>query len=243
MDKLLGLRSSSEPHNNHQTPVNKKRTFSPHQPLFSLFLFPHFGVQGQQRWGKKRSICCQIRSGCQIVVPHTHTHTHYHPQHSSQNNEKNSVQQKQGGIEWEPEGLSWWSGREELVVEGSDVLSGSKFWYVCWVVCGGGCGEGSSLILNEHHARCLLPEPGLRLGGGGDQLHHHLFACGHIDSSQAVGSDMTAGYVWARLPAWFLHRQRRWGWWLGETLWVCLVFHRANTHAPIYQINEMKSRR
>lgn len=33
----------------------------------------------------------------------------------------------------------------------------------------------------------------------GDQLHH-FFARGHIDSSQAVGSDMTAGYVWAWLP-------------------------------------------
>lgn len=28
---------------------------------------------------------------------------------------------------------------------------------------------------------------------------------------------------------------------LRETLWVCLAFHRANTHTPIYQINEIKS--
>lgn len=53
-----------------------------------------------------------------------------------------------------------------------------------------------------------------------DQFHHFFFfyfACGHIDSSQAVGSDMTAGYVWASLPGWFPH-----GWRPNVCVCVCM---------------------
>ncbi len=59
-------------------------------------------------------------------------------------------------------------------------------------------GMRSSLILNERLARLFAARA--RSPIEGDQLHHQFFARGHIDSSQAVGSDMTAGYVWAWLP-------------------------------------------
>lgn len=194
-------------------------------------------MQGQQRGKKDRYLLSNQIWSSHCCAQHTHKHsitlTTLHKIMKKMVHNKNKERLSESRRVWVGEG-----GEKSLWWRGETFWVGTTF-EMCWVICRGGCG-GSSLILNKHHAQCLLPESGLRLRG--DQLHHHFFACGHIDSSQAVGSDMTAGYVWARPPACFLHRQRRWGWWLRETLWACLVFHRANTHAPIYQINEMKSR-
>lgn len=95
------------------------------------------------------------------------------------------------------------------------------------IVRGRGWGR-SSLILNER-----LPSmffcccPCQVSDWGAPAPTQYFFARGHIDSSQAVGSDMTAGYVWAWLPrcsaGFSVDREEG-----GGTLRVCLVFHRAD---------------
>ena len=138
-----------------------------------------------------------------------------------------NLQQKQGEAEWEPERVILWSGREELkdsgdggggvcVWGGGGGDRGWSFEMCIGVFEGGGWGR-------EKHTRIEWAPPSLvaaraRSQIEGDQLHHQFFffsfACGHIDSSQAVGSDMTAGYVWAWLPGWSppTHGGGRGGW-------------------------------
>lgn len=65
---------------------------------------------------------------------------------------------------------------------------------------GGEAGGWMELTHIEWAPRSLQLAARARSEIEGDQLHHHFFARGHIDSCQAVGSDMTAGYVWAWLP-------------------------------------------
>lgn len=69
-----------------------------------------------------------------------------------------------------------------------------------------------------------------------------FFAYGYIDSSQAVCCDMTAGHVWicllVCLPLFSsMDRVRS----EKKKKSLCVCFHRANTHTPIYQINKIKS--
>lgn len=178
--------------------------------------------------GKIRGICCQTKSGCQHWATHTNT-------------------KKYICKVWVLAG-SWWS---ERWVGGVLGVTWSKFWNVRWSA-GRTKGEleKDGVAYFEWAAQrvgCFSAELGLEVGPALPPFFRprpywlQPGCWGWYDCRLCMGR--------AALDCISADTQRRGGWeWCdgeigAEILGVCLVFHRANTCAPIYQINEMKSRR